>query len=109
MGEGGQKAQASRQNINNSWRYNIRLDDYSKYNTDYFQVAKRVVSLERSRHRKKKLCTVTNVNKKYCGDHFIIHKYQINMLFTPETNIMLYVNCTLIIIRDINRTFNHIS
>ena len=54
MGEGGQKAQASRQNINNSWRYNIRLDDYSKYRTDYFQVAKRVVSLERLRHRKKK-------------------------------------------------------
>ena len=33
-----------------------------------------------------------NVNWTYCGDHLAIYTYIDSLCYTPETNIMLYVN-----------------
>ena len=42
------------------------------------------------------VCTVTDVNQTYYGDHFTIYTNVESLFCTPETSIMLYVRCTLI-------------
>ena len=39
---------------------------------------------------------VTYVNQTYGGDHFSIYTKTDSSCCTPETNIMLYINCTSI-------------
>ena len=40
------------------------------------------------------ICVVMDVNETYYGDHFAIYTYIESLCGAPETNIMIYVNCT---------------
>ena len=42
------------------------------------------------------LCMVTDGNYTYQGEHFIIYINVKSLCCTPETNIILYANCTKI-------------
>ena len=52
------------------------------------------VALNSSLHKEKKseLWVVMDVNQTYCGDDFTIDTYTYSSRYTPESNMMFYVN-----------------
>lgn len=99
MGEGGQKAQTSSHEMNQSWGHNIQHGDpREEHCSAHLNTAKRVV-LQSSTHKEKS--PVSNcgddVTQTSRGDHFTVPTNIKPSCCTPGTHVILYVSYTLIL------------